>query len=97
MRNLWYRIVNHWLCIKYGWGQSWTNVQCATDYSNDCRKWETYMMKAIGEDGVGSVAAAIENLKRENETMRQELLIYETFIPGIIMELNELKAREVEP
>lgn len=58
-------------CVNACEGQDIETVKLATAHRDACFTWETEMMKAIGEDGVGSVVAAINILKLQ----RDELLV----------------------
>lgn len=55
-----------------------------------CIQWETMMMAAIGEDGVGSVAEAIEKLKSELAASRQAAV---TISPGLHPDTADLVIR----
>ena len=54
-------------CVNACAGQRIDLVELATAHYDACLLWESEMMKAIGEDGVGSVAKAIAELKRERD------------------------------
>ncbi len=69
-------------CVNACAGQSIETVKLATAYRDACFKWETEMMKAIGEDGVGSVSKAIKDMKYQLES-------YENLF-------TQVKQREVE-
>lgn len=51
-------------CVNACEGQNLIDVECATAHKQAVLVWETEMMKAIGEDGVGSVSNAIAELKQ---------------------------------
>jgi len=42
--------------------------------------WERAMMAAIGEDGVGSVVAAISSLKAERDRLREALIDFKDLV-----------------
>lgn len=68
-------------CVNACAGQSIEDVKLATAYKEDCMLWETEMMKAIGEDGVGSVSAAISTLQKQHEAMLQAIREHKVVSP----------------
>ncbi len=60
-------------CVNACAGQNLEDVKLAKSYKNACMLWESEMMRTIGEDGVGSVIAAIQKLKSERDELLHEL------------------------
>jgi hypothetical protein len=54
-------------CVNACAGQRIDLVELATAHYDSCVLWETEMMKAIGEDGVGPVSEAIAKLKAQRD------------------------------
>ncbi len=58
-------------CVNACEGQNLMDVECATAHKQAVFVWETEMMKAIGEDGVGSVSTAIAELKQQRDELQR--------------------------
>ena len=68
-------------CVNACAGQNIEDVKLATAHKEACVLWETEMMKAIGEDGVGSVSKAISALQKQNEILLQAIRDYKVVSP----------------